>query len=78
MGKTLSQSSKKCCLCEPNKRWDPLQFCNRTAVLLPTTDAGRKYDQIKKQGFKHVYLGQEELTSIQYRIFAKVQNVVKM
>lgn len=64
----LGDSKKECSLFVPKNKCDPLRFCNKTAVFLPSTDAKRKYDQMKKEKYKNVYLGQEKLIENKYGI----------
>lgn len=64
----LVDSQDECSLFTLNNRCDPLRFCNKTAIILPSTDAKKKYDQMKKARYKNVYLGQEKLIENKYGI----------
>lgn len=51
-----------------NNSCDPLRFCNNTALILPDTDAETKYYEMKKNGYKNVFISKDVLLNNKFGV----------
>ncbi len=64
----FADTQNECTLFAKNNACDPLRFCNKTAILFPSIDAKRKYYEMRREGYKNVYLVVEKLIENKYGI----------